>query len=112
MPPYGGPPSDLDEIEVSMCVVVQDTTYKSNSVKFFYLNHDKPQRKRRRISIEEDTKPRTYDRRLDNISRDHAMLTMPKLEKLNLDDKIVSQQSVVDKIYKKVTESKETDLGK
>ncbi|XP_023298577.2 uncharacterized protein LOC111681089 [Lucilia cuprina] len=73
LPSYDGPHSDKEvEIEVYMCVVVRDTTYKSDSVKFYYINENSYKRR-----IDEDQCNVEYNgkkKKSSDVSNDSADL--------------------------------------
>ncbi|XP_065355462.1 uncharacterized protein LOC135949928 [Calliphora vicina] len=69
LPPYGGPESEDDEIEVNMCVKVENSTYISDNVKFFYVN-ERP-RKRPRVTEKQDNPPEQRANDMSNISCDY-----------------------------------------
>ncbi|XP_065358258.1 uncharacterized protein LOC135952310 [Calliphora vicina] len=100
MPPYQGPPSTDEEIEVYMCVMVKNTTYKSDKVKFIYIN-ERP-RKRSRVTEQHDY----TSEQIANVSRqssdvrcvsyDHA--TLPEFS-FNA-EKNIDIQFKIDKFFK------------
>ncbi|XP_065357426.1 uncharacterized protein LOC135951670 [Calliphora vicina] len=102
MPPYGGPKSEDDEIEVNMCVMVENTTYKSDSFKFFYINERA--RKRPRVTEQQDNPPEQREkvskqsRDVCFVSYDHA--TLPEFC-FNAENN-VDIQFKIDKIFKTV----------
>ncbi|TMW52667.1 hypothetical protein DOY81_002246 [Sarcophaga bullata] len=106
-PRYDNTNSDEDtngnDIEVNISVVIRDSTYQSNCVKFYYVKEN-----RKRPYRETDSEPNQTQYLSSKVSKDNCSI-MPQVDRLYIDERKITVQRKIDKLSDLVAKGNEMD---